>query len=441
MPMRRGNSYQDCLKTMYGFRRFGIKLGLATIRKILKGLGNPHKQFACIHVAGTNGKGSVASSLASILFRSGYTTGLYTSPHLVSFNERIQINNRPISNARVVAAYNAVTDVHYGRREPTFFEFATAMALYEFGCRQVDWAVIETGMGGRLDATNVIIPEVSIITNVSLEHQAYLGNTLSLIAGEKAGIIKPRKPLLTAIRQKTAWQVVEKTAAEKKAPLYRLGRDFNIRRHPSGTFSYYGLSNDWHNLQTALRGSHQADNAALVLAACELLIAKKADLALNDIKKGLSTNYWPGRLETVSREPLIILDGAHNRAAADNLARFLATNLAGLALTLVIGILDDKPYKAMLKSLLPLASRVILTRAKIDRALNPQKLMEVAQNFKTESTIVPDVAEAIKYAVDTNPPQGAICIAGSLYVVGEAKEALDKGLLHGHMSSSTAMHI
>ena len=163
---------------MYGLHRFGIKLGLATIRKILKGLGNPQRGFACIHVAGTNGKGSVASSLASILHRSGFTAGLYTSPHLVSFNERIQINNHPIANERVVAAYNAVTGVHHGRREPTFFEFATAMALYEFGRRQVDWAVIETGMGGRLDATNVITPELSVITNVSLEHQAYLGKTI-----------------------------------------------------------------------------------------------------------------------------------------------------------------------------------------------------------------------------------------------------------------------
>ena len=414
---------------MYGLHRFGIKLGLATIRKILKGLGNPQKRFACIHVAGTNGKGSVASSLASILYRSGFTTGLYTSPHLVSFNERIQINNHPISDDRVVAAYNAVTDVHHGRREPTFFEFATAMALYEFGRQQVDWAVIETGMGGRLDATNIIIPELSIITNVSLEHQAYLGNTISLIAGEKAGIIKPRKPVVTAVRQKSACEVVEKTAAEKKAPVYRLGRDFKIRRHPSGTFSYYGLYTVWQNLQTALRGSHQADNAALVLAACELLNEKKAGLALDDIKAGLSKNYWPGRLETVSNDPLIILDGAHNRAAADNLAHFLAANLADHPLTLVIGILDDKPYQAMLKSLLPLSDRVVLTQAKIDRALAPQKLMEAAENYNVESTIVPDVAGAVKHAISINPPNGAICIAGSLYVVGEAKAALDKGLI------------
>lgn len=430
MRMAPEKSYGNCLKAMYGLRRFGIKLGLSTIKKILKGLENPQQGYACIHIAGTNGKGSVASSLATILYRSGYRTGLYTSPHLVRFNERIQVNNRPISNKNVVAAYNAVRQVHHGRREPTFFEFATAMALYEFGRQQVDWAVIETGMGGRLDATNVIQPQLSIITNISLEHRDYLGDTLARIAAEKAGIIKRRKPVITAIRQQAARRVVEEIAAAKNAPLYRLGRDFKVRRKHAGTFSYYGLKNTWHDLQTALRGSHQADNAALVLAACELLRERNAKLELTAIKKGLSTNNWPGRLETVSKNPLVILDGAHNQAAASNLARFIASNLAGPRLTLVIGVLDDKPYKLMLKSLLPLASRVILTRAKIDRALDPQRLQEVAIAYNVEITIIPDVAGAVKYAIDTSARDDAVCIAGSLYVVGEAREAFDKGLLN-----------
>jgi dihydrofolate synthase/folylpolyglutamate synthase len=427
--MKPEKSYKNCLKTMYGFQRFGIKLGLTTIKKILTGLDNPQQGYRCIHVAGTNGKGSVASSLASILYQSGYKTGLYTSPHLVRFNERIQVNNRPISNKNVVAAYNAVRRVHHGRREPTFFEIATAMALYEFGRQQVDWAVVETGMGGRLDATNVIAPELSIITNISLEHRDYLGDTLGRIAAEKAGIIKRRKPVITAIRQKNALSVVEQIAAQKNSALYRLGRDFRIRRKPAGTFSYYGLAQTWHGLQTALRGSHQADNAALVLAACELLNEGKAGLELADIKKGLSSNYWPGRLETVSENPLIILDGAHNQAAASNLARFLSSNLAGSKITLVIGILDDKPYKVMLSSLLPLANRVVLTRAKIDRALDPLKLQEVASEYKIKNTIIPDVVKAVKYAIEASSPEDAICIAGSLYVVGEAKEAFDKGLI------------
>ncbi len=427
--MRAENSYINCLKTMYGLRRFGIKLGLATIKKILAGMGNPQREYACIHVAGTNGKGSVASSLAAILHRAGYKTGLYTSPHLVRFNERIQISNRQISNKNVLAAYNAVKRVHYGSREPTFFEFATAMALYEFGRQKVDWAVIETGMGGRLDATNIIRPELSIITNISLEHREYLGNTLGQIAMEKAGIIKPHKPVLTAVRQKNALGVIEKIAEEKKAPLYRLGRDFKIRRKQSDFFSYYGLKNTWHNLRTALRGSHQADNAALVLAACELINARRGQLKLTDIRSGLQTNNWPGRLETVSTDPLIIMDGAHNLAAARNLARFLSANVKDLKLTLVIGILDDKPYQMMLKIMLPCASRVVLTRAKTGRALDPLKLQRVVDQQGIDSRVIPDVAEALKFAIDACPNDGAICIAGSLYVVGEAKAAMEKGKL------------
>jgi len=425
------SSYKNCLKTLYSFRRFGIKLGLSTIKKILAGLGDPQDTFACIHVAGTNGKGSVASSLASILHRSGYKTGLYTSPHLVRFNERIQVNNRPISNEKVVASYSAIKDAHFGKRNPTFFEFTTAMAFFEFAAQKVDWAVIETGMGGRLDATNVINPALSIITNISLEHREYLGNTLSQIAEEKAGIIKKHTPLVTGIRQKKAFAEVKRIAAEKKTPLFRLSTDFKVRRNRGQTFSYYGIANVWHNLQTALPGSYQVDNAALVLAACELIGKNNAAITLKNIQEGLSKNHWPGRLEIVSEKPFIILDGAHNLAAARNLARFLSTNLAGRAITLVIGILDDKPYKAMLKSLLTPVNRVILTRAKIDRALEPRKLYEAAKNQKPDVVIIPDVGQAIKKAVETTPRDGAICIAGSLYVVGEAKEAFEKGLISG----------
>ena len=422
-------SYENCLKTMYGFRRFGIKLGLSTIKKILAGLGDPQDNFACIHVAGTNGKGSVASSLASILHRSGYKTGLYTSPHLVRFNERIQVNNRPITNEKVVASYSAVKNAHSGERDPTFFEFTTAMAFFEFAAQKVDWAVIETGMGGRLDATNIINPALSIITNISLEHREYLGNTLTQIAVEKAGIIKKRIPLVTGIRQKKAFADIKRIAAGKKAPLFRLGTDFKVRRRQGQIFSYFGIENVWHNLQTALPGSYQVDNAALVLAACELIGKNNTVITPDNIREGLTKNHWPGRLEIIAENPLVILDGAHNLAAARNLSKFLSTNFAGKAITLVIGILDDKPYKGMLKSLLTPANRVILTRAKTDRALEPGKLYEVAKSLTPDVTIIPDVGQAIKKAVETTPHHGAICIAGSLYVVGEAKEAFEKGLI------------
>jgi dihydrofolate synthase / folylpolyglutamate synthase len=422
-------SYENCLKTMYGFRRFGIKLGLSTIKKILVGLGNPQENFACIHVAGTNGKGSVASSLASILYHNGYKTGLYTSPHLIRFNERIQVNNRPISNEKVVRSYQAVKEAHFGKRDPTFFEFTTAMAFYEFAAQKVDWAIIETGMGGRLDATNIINPSLCIITNISVEHREYLGNTLTQIAAEKAGIIKKHIPLVTGIRQKKALAEIKAIAAKKKAPLFRLGSNFKVRRNQSQMFSYYGIRNVWHNLQTALSGNFQVDNAALVLAACELLGENKAAITLNNIKKGLSKNHWPGRLEIVSDDPFIILDGAHNLAAANNLAKYLSTNLAGKSTTLVVGILEDKPYKAMLKTLLKPVNRVIFTRAKIDRAVEPHVLNEAVKEFNPNATIIPDVGQAIGKAIETTPHHGAICIAGSLYVVGEAKEAFQLGLI------------
>lgn len=425
MGMSSAISYHDCLKRMYGLRRFGIKLGLSTIRQILSGLGNPQDTYACVHVAGTNGKGSVASSLASILNQAGYKTGLYTSPHLVDFNERIQVNNRPISDKSVVASYNAINRIHCGQRGPTFFEFATVMAFFEFARQKVDWAVIETGMGGRLDATNIIRPRVSIITNISLEHRDYLGNTLAKISGEKAGIIKTRTPVITGVRQKKALAVLEKIAAQKSAPLLRLGKEFKVRRSRSGTFSYRGVEAVWKNLKTGLLGNHQVDNAALVLAACEMLPEHGGMLSADNIQAGLLNNRWPGRLEIVSDQPRIILDGAHNFIAARNLARFLSSNFYDRKITMVIGILDDKPYNAMLKCLLPPANRLILTRAKINRALEPEKLEALAKMMVPKVTIISNVKKALEYAIETASPDDVICVAGSLYVVGEAKKALE----------------
>ncbi len=421
--------YNNCLKYMYGLRRFGIKLGLSTIRTILKGLDNPHQRFNCIHVAGTNGKGSISSLLSSILHASGCSVGLYTSPHLVKFNERICINNNPITDEDVITSYEAVRNVHYGDREPTFFEYATAMALYEFGRQNVDWAIIETGMGGRLDATNMVKPVVSVVSNISIEHRTYLGNTIVEIAGEKGGIIKQKTPVVTGARQKQAVRVLKDIAAEKRAPFYRLGDEFRVRRQPQGMFTYFGINNTWREMRTGLLGNYQVDNAALVLATCELLIDKNVNISIESIKKGISQNKWPGRLEVVSTSPYVIIDGAHNLNAARNLAKFLSDNLNGRKLTLVTGMLDDKPYEAILKSILPVCSKVILTQPKIDRSLKPEKLYPIAKRIVSDVTIIPDVCAAAKHAVTNASPNDAVCIAGSLYVVGEVKEKLDLSAL------------
>jgi dihydrofolate synthase / folylpolyglutamate synthase len=420
------SAYTACLDAMYGMRRFGIVLGLSTITNILEGLGNPHHRFAAIHIAGTNGKGSIASALATILQKAGYRVGLYTSPHLIRFNERICINGKPIADDAVVASWEAVKAVHRGDREPTFFEFSTAMAFHEFARQGVNYAVIETGMGGRLDATNIVSPILTIITNISLEHKSYLGNTIAAITAEKAGIIKPGIPVVTGVTQKSARTVVAKTAAAQKAPLFLKGRDFRVRRSGSGGFTYTGIDHRWPGMRTGMAGAHQIDNASLVLAACELLMQGPVDLSREQIQTGLVQNRWPGRLEVVSQTPYVILDGAHNLMAARRLNRFLATALAGKRITMVAGILDDKPYQAILKDLVASCERLIITQPKIDRSLPPETLQAVARPMVAEIEIVPDVGEAVRHAIATSDPDDAVCVAGSLYVVGEAKAALEK---------------
>ncbi|MCF8024845.1 MAG: bifunctional folylpolyglutamate synthase/dihydrofolate synthase [Desulfobacteraceae bacterium] len=414
---------------MFSLRRFGIKLGLDIIDGMLEGLGHPEKSYSCIHVAGTNGKGSIASALAAILHAAGHRVGLYTSPHLVRFNERICINNTQISDRGVIEAYEAVKAVAPKDREPTFFEYSTAMALYAFAKAGVNWAVIETGMGGRLDATNILSPELCIISNVSLEHRLYLGNTVAQIAAEKGGIIKPNIPTVTGVHQKSAIEMIENIAAEKKAPLFRRGSDFRVRRK-NGTdgnfkFTYHGLDNKWADLHSSLRGIHQLDNAALVLAGCEVLMRKGVSLSFEDIKPGLENVRWPGRLEILETRPEILIDGAHNLIAARRLAAFLSDYGRNRKVTLVIGILDDKPYKAMLKSLVPLCDHIIATRPVIERSLPASTLAGIAMEMTDQVEVIDDVSSAVVRAMEVTPETGIICIAGSLYVAGEAIAALE----------------
>ena len=418
--------YNKCIKTMYGLRRFGIKLGLSTIKNMMQGIGNPQNSFSCVHVAGTNGKGSIASSLASILKESNYRVGLYTSPHLVRFNERIRINNQSVSDENIVEAYEALKNVSTGKRKPTFFEYSTAMALYEFGKQKVDWAVIETGMGGRLDATNIIKPALSIISNISLEHRMYLGNTIKEIAGEKGGIIKNNTPVVSGAKQKNAVSILKDIAKKKSAPFFRLGDEFKVRRNKNNRFTYFGIENTWSSLHTGLQGSHQIDNAGLVLAACELLNKNRAEIPFNCIQKGLEKTRWPGRLDIISVNPLIILDGAHNLIATRRLVKYLSKNFSNRNITLVTGILDDKPYSSMLKTLCSVCRRAVLTQPKINRALPPEKLYPAAKEVISDIKIIPNVNDAIKHAIKITPKKDVVCIAGSLYLVGEAIEFFKK---------------
>ncbi len=421
-------NYQKCLEEMFGLQRFGIKLGLDVIQNILDNLQNPENTFSCIHIAGTNGKGSIASGLASILAASGYKVGLYTSPHLIKFNERITINGIEVSDEAIVSSYQAVKSIPKTDREPTFFEYTTAMALHLFARSNVDWAIIETGMGGRLDATNVLSPALCVISNISMEHRFYLGNTIAEITGEKGGIIKHNTPVVTGVTQKSAIKVLQQIAANKSAPLYRLGEDFKVRRSKNGSFSYSGIDHQWKKMKTGLPGSHQVDNAALILAACEVLLQKGLSIKFSRIKNSLETYAWPGRLEIIPASPgispEIIIDGAHNLMAARKLSQFLKQEYSHKNVTLVIGILNDKPFESIMQSLLPQCNRVILTQPDIDRSLPPEKLKSFTQSIVSDTVIVKDVASAVMHAIKTAPADSTICIAGSLYVVGEAKQAL-----------------
>ena len=429
-------SYQECLKTIYKLGRFGIKLELDTIRDILQSLGWPHQKFKTVHIAGTNGKGSTATYIAAILQQAGFKTGLYTSPHLVKFNERIAVNGTQISDDGVVDAYEAVHAADTGKRKATYFEIATAMGFYHFAKEAVDWAVVETGMGGRFDATNVIRPEVCVITNLSIEHTDYLGKTIKALAREKGGIIKPGVPVVTAVSQPTGIKVLQDIAKEKSADILFYKTDFSMRKRlKKDTYAYNGPNHHFDGLVKPLPGEHQKENLSLALAACELIFKThrgtdpRYDLSETLVREGLSKARWPGRLEHVMDHPLVILDGAHNLHATKVLGEYLSSFLKGRQLTLVLGILSDKPYEKMLGYLVPLAGRVIITRAKIDRSLDPSILKQAAQRLtQNPVTIIEDVKDAVTHAVETSDSTDVVCVAGSLYVVGEAKEKFDNNL-------------
>ena len=418
---------------MFRLGRFGIKLELETISDILGILGSPQDSFTTVHIAGTNGKGSIGTYIAEILARSGHNTGLYTSPHLVRFNERFAVNGTPVSDDEIVTAYMAVNEADRGQRKATFFEIATAMAFYLFARRGVEFAVIETGMGGRFDATNIIHPAVSIISNLSIEHTDYLGSTIRDLAVEKGGIIKENTPLVTGVTQPSGLSKLFETAREKNAPVHVFRKDFKVRNNKTkNTFSYFGLSRRFKDLKTGLKGSHQIENAALAIAGCEI-VAKHPDLAYPDrlldpvnIQDGLKNAQWPGRLEYIMEEPLVIIDGAHNLKASAVLGSYLSEHFPGRKITLVLGMLDDKPYEKMLKNLLPAAGRVILTRADNDRSIDPQVLEQCARLYTdVPVTIEPHVGRAVEKAVSKAHTDEVICIAGSLYVAGEAREKIE----------------
>jgi dihydrofolate synthase/folylpolyglutamate synthase len=445
--------YQRSLDYLFGLQRFGIKLGLANITALLRKLGDPHAGLRAVHIAGSNGKGSTAAFLTSILRQAGHRVGLYTSPHLIDFAERIQVNGVPISQERVVWLTDRVREgvVEMEKRgelwpgsslsslpgdfDPekatlTFFEFTTAMAFAYFKEERVDLAVLETGMGGRLDATNVIDPLLALISPISLEHQQYLGKTLLQVAGEKAGIIKPGRPLLTTARQPRIMALLQKKCREVQAPFYAHGRDFRGTQTETGFMNFRGRSHRWKHLRLGLAGSHQVLNASLALAAAEMLMEMGFPLKEDHLRKGLAETRWPGRLERVGDSPPVLLDGAHNPGATRILKRALEEKFPRRRLILVLGIMGDKEIPKMMSNLLPLADLLVLTRPHMERAASLELLRKHASPWKKPTVEIADVGVALEKAMGEAGKEDLVVVTGSLYTVGEARAHLiRKGLI------------
>ncbi|HKW87029.1 MAG TPA: folylpolyglutamate synthase/dihydrofolate synthase family protein, partial [Nitrospiraceae bacterium] len=317
-------SYSSSLKFLYGLQKHGIKLGLETITGMMARLGKPQHRYHTLHIGGTNGKGSTAAMTAAILRAAGYRVGLYTSPHLLDFRERIRVNDDPIPEDCVAELTERLQDTAGVSLRPTFFEFTTALALQFFADSQVEIAVLEVGMGGRFDATNVVVPLVSAITNVALDHEEYLGHTVAAIAFEKAGIIKRDVPVVAGRLGPEAVGVIARIASEQSVPLFRLNVDFRAERTIRERFQYQGFHWSYANLSSPLDGAHQLDNAACALALLELAAAAGIRVSEESVRVGLRSVSWEGRLEVVDHHPTLLLDGAHNPAAADVVAAHLA---------------------------------------------------------------------------------------------------------------------
>jgi len=394
-------NYPDAVRFLYGLRLFGANFGLEHTLQLAARAGNPQEKLRFIHVAGTNGKGSTCAMLESIYRAAGLRVGLFTSPHLVSFRERIQVNRRLISQAEVV---RLVAELRAANREndATLFEFATVMALKYFAEQKCDLVIWETGLGGRLDATNIVTPLASVITNIALDHQQWLGDTLEQIAAEKAGIIKPGVPVITATEAPEARRVIKRVARENHSPLTPASQ------LPASSFQ----------LPVSLLGAHQRTNAALALATVGVL-QKQLPVRAENLRAGLAAVNWPGRLQLIERGgQKILLDGAHNAAGAETLRAALEKEFAGGRPVFIFGALADKDWSGICRILAPLAAKVFTVPVASERTADAGELAKVfrAAHPAAASAAVQNLSAALNASKD----EPFVVITGSLYLIGEA---------------------
>jgi dihydrofolate synthase/folylpolyglutamate synthase len=420
-------TYSEALTFLGEARRFGMKLGLENMLGLAKELGNPHNDLKFIHIAGTNGKGSTAAFCANVLKESGHRVGLYTSPHLIQLGERIQVNGIQISKERIAEGLELIKTISESKNLAlTFFEIVTGLALWYFKNEKVDIVVWETGLGGRLDATNIVIPEVSIITRIAKDHTQYLGTELSQIAAEKAGIIKPKVPVVSAPQEKEVKKVIEKVAQEKSASLQIVGDNLAIKDLNGGSDfgdcrsplqSEYRIRIGDQSFSLGLVGSHQVENAGCAYLAMQVLKQKGWKISDDSIKRGLETVSWPGRFQFLSKEPVIVLDGAHNPDGLKQVLKTWKEIVGSEKFHLVFGMVSDKDSTELTTLLAPFAKTVSCIKLTNERAMSPKDLLEKFNSvphfsYENWSQAWPEVKERAKSC--------PTLIAGSLFLVGEA---------------------
>jgi dihydrofolate synthase/folylpolyglutamate synthase len=411
-------NYEESLSYLYNLERFGIKLDLSNTISLMKHLDNPHLKFPSIHIAGSNGKGSVAAMLESILSASGYKTGLYTSPHLVDFRERIRIGEELIDKDFLLDFVNDLKE-EIDQNGYTFFEVTTALAFSYFANKNIDIAVLETGLGGRLDSTNIVNPLISIITNISLEHTEHLGTTVPQIAFEKAGIIKNGVPTVTAAGDSEALQVIKDVCTERKSPFSLVSENSEVAIHKlsidQSTFDY----SSYKNLELNLAGRHQITNACLAIFAIEKLKETGWRIKSKAVRDGLKDVNWPGRLEIFRKNPLTLLDVAHNPAGTKTLVNALEEFFPERKIIFIFGVMADKDYPSMLNEISRKAKFILLTKPDYKRAADPELLEKVLIDLGTPYEVLPQVKQAYIFALKNATRDDVICITGSHFTVGE----------------------
>lgn len=417
------------LSRLYSLQKFGIKLGLQNITGLLERLDNPHKRLKMLHIAGSNGKGSVCSFLASILMESGYKTGLYTSPHLVRFNERIRINGKEIEDEYIADFYQRIEPL-IEEMKPTFFEVTTALAFKYFADNNVDYAVIETGLGGRLDSTNVINPLASVITSISLEHTEYLGTTLREIALEKAGIIKQGMPVFIGGLPQEAETAIAEKASQRGSELFRIN-DY-LKENSAHLPLEFEKKSIILPLESPLKGTYQIKNAALAsLTAYKTLNINDSKIIERALKNVLKNTGFQGRYETYNPDPLVIFDAAHNVEGIENFIEVFSKERKNPAdCVLIFGVMRDKAYKEMLRMLKPYFSEFRFVTIGYERSSSYQELSSAASETGIAGIEEKDPARYIKDFIKAGG-RGTLVVAGSIYVLGEIKKQLLKlDILH-----------